>query len=176
MPKSSLAKRQFVAGSLRGPRSVTTLAIQMAKDLEALRAQGERIQAARKALEVQEGKTISQSAMAFRIGVSPRGYQAWESGENDVSPENRPKLVKATGVPMAVLFPPAHDPDTAPDIMGDLVGKLNGNHSQLERLKRIEAKLDLILSRLPEADPLGEIEQELGEVDEPSDERDADTG
>lgn len=66
----------------------------MAKDLQRLREQGDRIQEARLACP----RPHTQEVFAEKVGVTLRAYQAWEGGESDISDENLPKLAAALTV------------------------------------------------------------------------------
>lgn len=120
--KSTIVKENFVPGTWRGPRSVDTLRAQMA-DL----SRGQRIK------DLRESRHLTQEAIAERLGVTLRGYQAWEAG-GGIKWDNVKRLATFHKVnPDFVMNGP------------DETGEASANATQLDR---IEMKLDLLTAQI----------------------------
>lgn len=137
------AKKSFVPGTSRGPRSARTLLLQMAMEEERQKEIGARIK------ELREGRRLTQPVVADRVGVTLRAYQAWEAG-GGIAWQNLGRLAEVLGVDEDhVLYGPPEE-------------RVVAGGSQLDR---IEAKLDELLSRLPaSAGPAEVLEAEAARV------------
>jgi DNA-binding XRE family transcriptional regulator len=135
--KPNTKKERFVIGSSRVTRSPTTLRAQMAAAIEHMAktdrdiAQGARIKQLRLDLH------LTQPAVAERCHVTLRTYQFWEAGDVDPSWENKKALAKVLGTTADYI-------NSGPDLP-------DGTDTGLvDRLARLEEKLDQLLKRLPE--------------------------
>lgn len=114
--------KNYAPGTSRGPRSVHTLALQMALARERQEEIGARIK------ELRDDRRLRQQAVADRVGVTLRAYQAWEGGDSGIAWENLEALAKVFNVSEDyILSGPA---ESVPES---------------DRLDRIERKLDLLL-------------------------------
>lgn len=130
--------KSYMAGSSRGSRSDATLLLQMA------RAAAQQAEVAQRIRELRGRMT--QPAIAERVGVTLRAYQAWEAG-GGIGGENLARLAAAFDVTEEyILYGP--DQDKPPRTQMD----------------RVERKLDAILEHLGVSspdDPAADLEREL---------------
>jgi transcriptional regulator with XRE-family HTH domain len=138
MTKSSLAKKTFVPGTSRGPRSVATLRAQVAKEREKPRdlERGLRIKNAREQRHLSQPAVVAlleQYAGAHVVGL--RGYQEWEAGFG-IRWDNARMLAAVLGLDVNYLMTGREAPD--------LVATLDGEQLRAWTI-RIEAKIDALL-------------------------------
>lgn len=121
-----LTKRYPTRGSLRGRQDAHTVLHRMAMDEE---------RAARIRDLKDQRPDLTWSAIADKVGVTERSAIAWQT-TGGIEYENAKKLAKVFKVNVDWLW--SGSEPTTPDLMGSL----NGDRSQLDR---IEAKVDLLL-------------------------------
>lgn len=138
--KAHNARKRYVPGSSRGPRSNATLLLQMAQAAE------KQAEVAARIRELREDARLPQPAIAEKVGVTLRAYQSWEAG-GGVSWPNLAKLAKVFQVSEEYLL---YGPE--------------GGKPPTTQMDRIERKLDTILEHLglslPD-DPAAALEREL---------------
>lgn len=153
--KSHIAQQGFIPGTSRAPRSIRTLATQMAKELsEAERARREQI--GQRIKELRGG--IPQPRIAEQVGVTLRAYQAWEAGDSGPAWDNLVALADLHQVtPEYIEYGAAGRPRPETDL------------GQIKiQLDRIEDKLDTVLSLLGAEAGLDEVlEQAADQRDDP---------
>lgn len=123
--QSNYVQEHFAPGSSRGPRSLRTLALQMAKELSEAeharrKAIGERIR------ELRDRRP--QPRIAEHVGVTLRAYQAWEAGDSGIGYDNLMRLADVL--------------DTTPEYIEYGTAGRPRPHTDLGR---VEAKLDALL-------------------------------
>jgi transcriptional regulator with XRE-family HTH domain len=167
MPKSSLTQTKFAPGSSRATRSRHTLLAEMAREAEQLAAQGARIKELREALRTDEGKRVTQPAVAEAVGVTPRAYQDWEAGRGGMKSENTKALANYFDVTEEYIV---YGNDEPTDETPDLAGAFNNERVDIPaQLDRIEKKLDTILAFIGplDVDQLTAFLQAVGAQTEP---------
>lgn len=109
----------------------------MAKDVQDLDAQARRIR------ELRDSEHLTQPEVATKLGVSLRGYQAWEAADSDPSLRNLKALaaffkVSPDFISLGFVRPKAAAPD--------VVAALDGGRGP--RLERIETELAVIVGMI----------------------------
>lgn len=147
------AKKSYAPGSSRLPRSVRTLALQMARaDDERARARGERIR------ELRGG--VPQPRIAEQVDVTLRAYQEWEAG-GGIAWDNLERLAEVHSVsPEYIEYGVAGRPRPGTDIER-LEGKLDHALALLDSLLRRLDSAGITLADEPRSPE--EIAQEAGE-------------
>lgn len=149
-----LGKKNFSSASLRGSRSAHTVLLRMAADAE----RAERIR------QIKANRPdLTWRRMAEAVGVTERSANDWGK-KGSISYENSKKLAAFLDVDADWLW---SGPRESADSVDD--------QSWSTRFDAIEAKLDELLSRLPESDPLEELEQELQDAALEREQQDAGT-
>lgn len=88
--KANIAQNAYVPGTSRGPRSIRTVLLQMARaEDERAKARGDRIRELR--------GSVPQPRIAEQVGVTLRAYQEWEAG-GGIGWDNLVKLAETFGV------------------------------------------------------------------------------
>jgi transcriptional regulator with XRE-family HTH domain len=106
------------------------------------------------------GKALSQEDAAARAGLRTRQWQRWEAAQNMPRPSSLEQIADAFGIGVEEFY----------EAPGDQTMR------QPSQFDRIEAKLDELLSRLPESDPAEELELELQDAALEREQRDAGIG
>lgn len=112
----------------------------MARDAEKLAAQGERIR------ELRKFARVTQETAAGAVGVTLRGYQRWERGEGELKPDNVRALAEYFATTPDYVEYGERIVVRTPSLALDADGEMT-------QADRIEAKIDELLRRLPEALP-----------------------
>src|SRR4051795_813112 len=88
MTKQAAAQYDFAPGTSRRTRSVHSLALRIAEELDLQVTEEEEARRIARAERLRELRGArSQLWVANQLGVTPRAYQAWEAG-GGISPEN----------------------------------------------------------------------------------------